>query len=81
MLNVFYNEQQTTDADTGFSPSAKKPKLLVEQWQENSEPIQVRSDFSPVSREDYYEVHERQHIDDVCECLVHNQIQQPKYHS
>ena len=65
MLNVFYNEQQTTDADTGFSPSAKKPKLLVEQWLERKEPIAVRSDFQPVTREDYYAVHEKQHIDDV----------------
>ena len=31
-LVVFYDHKQATNAETSFSPSAKKPLLLVDQW-------------------------------------------------
>ena len=71
-LKVFYNHNQATEAETSFSPSARKPKLLVEQWQERGKEIEVISDFKPVTREQYYRVHDQQHVDDILECRKDN---------
>jgi len=64
-LKVFFNEKQATEAQTSFSPSAKKPKILVEQWLETGQPIEVISDFEPATMEQFYRAHEKEHIDAV----------------
>jgi acetoin utilization deacetylase AcuC-like enzyme len=69
-LKVFINEKQSTgeDVDTSFSPSSKKPAILVKQWLETGQPIEIVSDFLPVTREHYYRVHEKDHVDAILDC-------------
>jgi acetoin utilization deacetylase AcuC-like enzyme len=72
MLKVFYNEKQCTNAETSFSPSAKKPGILVDHWLGTGQPIEVISDFSPVTKEQFYRAHEKSHIDDILSCKKDN---------
>tara|TARA_R100001244_G_scaffold25113_2_gene25328 strand:+ start:4552 stop:5463 length:912 start_codon:yes stop_codon:yes gene_type:complete len=72
MLKVFYNENQATTAETSFSPSAKKPKVLVEQWLEQKQSIEVVSDFDPVTVEQFCAVHEKRHVEGILDCLKNN---------
>ena len=67
-LKVFYNAKQATDAETSFSPSARKPKLLVERWLQEQRPIEVVSDWEPVSVEQLYKAHLQAHVDAVLAC-------------
>jgi acetoin utilization deacetylase AcuC-like enzyme len=67
-LKVFFNEKQNTTAATSFSPSAKKPAILVKQWLESKQPIEVISDFVPVTKEQFYKAHKSGHVDAVLAC-------------
>lgn len=71
-MKVFYSPNQATEAETTFSPSARKPKVLVEQWQQKGKVIEVVSDFEPVTRQQYYRVHEQDHVDAVLDCRKDN---------
>jgi len=71
-LKVFYNQNQATEAETSFSPSAKKPKILVEQWLSQGQPIDLVSLFDPVTREQFYRAHEKEHVDAILECRKDN---------
>jgi acetoin utilization deacetylase AcuC-like enzyme len=71
-LKVFYNENQSTDANTSFSPSARKPGILVKQWVDNNLPVEVVSNFLPVTKEQFYRAHERDHVDAVLGCQKNN---------
>lgn len=71
-LKVFYNEKQCTAADTNFSPSAKKPGILVQQWLDTNQDIEIVSDFVPVTKEQFYRAHEQDHIDQILACEKDN---------
>ena len=71
-LKVFFNEKQSTTAITSFSPSAKKPAILVKQWQDTDQPIEVVSDFSPVTVEQFYKAHKKDHVDAILACQKPN---------
>jgi len=71
-LKVFYNDKQATEAASSFSPSAKKPKILVNQWLENGQPIEVVSDFEPVTKKQFYLAHEKEHVDAILACEKNN---------
>lgn len=40
-LLVFYNKKQTSTENTGYSPSAKKPKLVVQAWRQLGYPVRT----------------------------------------
>lgn len=76
-LRVFYNENQVVENNQSFSPSAGKPKLLIEELQkpENTElfsQIELYSDFEPLKREDFYLAHDKTHVDDILELRKNN---------
>lgn len=63
-LKVFYDDRQSTEANVSFSPSAGKPKLVIEEW------IKKGYDFSlgevkPVTREDFYLAHNDSYINGI----------------
>ena len=60
-LQVFYDPRQTVARNKSFSPSAGKPALVVEEWLKYY-PITIRP-VKPVTREDFYLVHDRDHVD------------------
>lgn len=62
-IPVFYNPKMAV-LEQQPSPSAQKPKLLVEQWLERGFDIEV-IDFEPITREDFYTVHDKSHVDDI----------------
>lgn len=72
MLKVFYNSAQSTDKNLCESPSAGKPAKLVEQWQQQERNIELVSDFEPVTREQLYRVHAKQHVNDILDCRKEN---------
>lgn len=71
MLNVFYRKEQTANVNV-FSPSPRKPKLVVDAWiKEFGNQIEIKS-FAPVTREQLYAVHDKSHVDGVLNCIHPN---------
>ena len=64
-LVTFYNPRQNVDENDSFSPSAGKPRLVVEAYAES---LKILSDWWPVAREDIYLAHDRRHVDEVLSC-------------
>lgn len=70
-IKVFYDPRQSVAHNASFSPSAGKPEKVVAEWQKRGYPIQI-APVSPVSREDFYLVHDKQHVDDILDCKKSN---------
>lgn len=71
MLNVFYRKEQTANVNV-FSPSPRKPKLVVDAWiKEFGDQIEIKS-FDPVTREQLYAVHDKTYVDGVLSCTLPN---------
>jgi len=68
-LITFYNEKQSVAQNDSFSPSAGKPKLVVERF---GEKIKVINNWYPILKEDLYAVHEKEHVDDIFSCKKNN---------
>lgn len=66
-LKVFYDERQSVASNHGISPSAGKPLLVVQEWHRRGYDIEVAT-VTPVTREDFYLVHDRAHVDAVLDC-------------
>ena len=71
-LKVFFNLKQATNAESGFSPSAKKPKILVENWMLQGQPFGLISLFEPATKEQFYRAHEKEHVDAILACEKNN---------
>lgn len=63
-LKVFYDARQSTDKNLSFSPSAGKPALVVEEWKKRGFDFAL-ADVTPVTRDDFYRVHHKGHVDAV----------------
>ena len=64
MIPVFYRPEQSSDAAQSFSPSAGKPKLVVDDWlshPEIAQHIQIES-FAPASDELLLSAHEADYV-------------------
>lgn len=71
MINVFYRNEQTANVNV-FSPSPRKPKLVVDAWiKEFGDKIEIKS-FDPVTREQLYAVHAKDYVDGVLNCTEPN---------
>ena len=64
MLKVFYDERQNVPNNQSFSPSAGKPKLVVEEWKRKGYDFAL-GDVSPVTREDFYLAHHDSYINGI----------------
>lgn len=72
-MKVFYRPEQVASNTATFSPSAYKPKLVVEDWLAHGliQPEDIQS-FEPVSRDDLKRVHDPQMVDDVLDLKRRN---------
>lgn len=70
-LKVFYDSKQNVEKNTSFSPSAGKPSLVVKEWQRKRYEIDI-SAVTPITREDFYLVHEKNHVDQILNCKREN---------
>lgn len=73
-IKVFYRPEQNVELNKSYSPSAGKPKKVVEDWL--SEPtiadhISVES-FEPATFDDLCLAHDRKYIDALLSCKVSN---------
>ncbi len=66
---VFYRPEMVANTSS-YSKSAMKPKLFVERIQDHND-VDIRS-FEPVTREDFYLVHDRDHVDAILDCRKDN---------
>lgn len=72
-LSVFYNENQSVPAHIQLaSPSPGKPRLVVEGWLKEGRPVQIRSDFLPVTRDDFKLAHFPDFVDGILNCTEEN---------
>lgn len=64
-MHVFYNDNQSVNSSQGFSPSASKPKQLVEHWKKIGLPVNIVSDFKPLTAEQIGIAHSQNYVDEV----------------
>lgn len=63
-IPVFYDPRMLAIPEQSFSPSAEKPRQVVESWQLRQFPIDVQS-FPPVTIEALKRAHEAEYVDDI----------------
>ncbi|MEI7733523.1 MAG: histone deacetylase [Verrucomicrobiota bacterium] len=63
-MKVFYDPRQNAAKNDSFSPSASKPALVVQAWQEAGIHLDIES-FEPLSVEDISLAHDEQHVRDI----------------
>lgn len=62
-IPIFYDEKMAVN-EKQPSLSAKKPKLLVDQWLKRNLPIEIMA-VTPVTNEQFYLSHDKKHVDDI----------------
>jgi acetoin utilization deacetylase AcuC-like enzyme len=70
-LKVFYDARQVVEHNQSASPSAGKPKLVVEQWQQRGYDFEFGT-VNPITREDFYKAHAKEYVDGVLDCKINN---------
>ncbi len=66
-MKVFYNESQCVSDNVSFSPSAGKPRYVVDVFRSFPQ-VKIVSNWAPLSKEDFYLVHEPRHVNDTLLC-------------
>lgn len=69
-LPVFYTKKMVAKTQS-FSPSAGKPKAVVEYWKGLNIPICIHEP-PPVTRDDFYRAHDKGYVDDVLDLTIVN---------
>lgn len=64
-IPVFYSPHMAVDVVLS-SPSPRKPHLLLEVWQKEYAHLMDIHDVIPLTRHDFYRVHEKIHVDSIC---------------
>lgn len=76
MIRVFYNKKQTAEKNSGFSPSAGKPKLAVKSWKKLRADGKVKftmtSNFKPLTVQEIAIAHDIDHVRQILECKKPN---------
>lgn len=67
---MFYCESQVADPQR-VSPSASKPRLIVQRWRKRKFPIEIHMP-QPVSLDDLVRAHDRKYVEDVLACRASN---------
>lgn len=70
-MKVVYRDEQTAQGNTSFSPSAGKPALFTDLMKSDPD-VEIFSLWEPLTREDLYQVHDREHVDAILECRKPN---------
>lgn len=71
-MRVFYRNEQSAVGTEYFSPSPKKPALVVASWKEKFEGQFTVETFNPVTRKDLYQVHDPAYVDGVLDGRIAN---------
>mgnify|MGYP003488725140 FL=1 len=81
-LQIFYREEQTVKHNPTpdnfnypvFSPSAGKPKLVVEDYLSSglAEYVCLNDQWEPLTRQDIYLSHRKSHVDNILDCKTIN---------
>ena len=69
-LPVFYTPKQVAHI-VSFSPSAKKPSLVVESWKKLGIPIDIKEPL-PLKRDQIATAHTRSYVDRILDCEIDN---------
>ena len=69
-MKVFYDVRQNVEGNQSFSPSAKKPKLVVESWQ-SLVPMEILP-VTPVTAEELKLIHLDTYVEGVLDCSRKN---------
>lgn len=69
-LPVFYSSHMVADAQS-FSPSASKPRYVMESWRELGVPLDVQAP-APLARELLYRAHRSKYVDGVLDLAIDN---------
>lgn len=70
-IPVFFNSNMVVNKEFE-SPSPKKPLEVVQEWQKNyADQIQLH-DFLPVSKEDFYMAHSKEHVEGIFNLTIKN---------
>lgn len=69
-IDVYYSPQQISRPDSE-SPSAIKPKWVVEDWIDQNFPVRI-IEPTPVSREQIALAHDRSYVDGILDCALRN---------
>lgn len=70
-MKVLYRPEQSVDSNESLSPSAQKPGLFVEAIRSIAG-LEIDGAWDQVTREDLYQVHQRDHVDAVLDCRERN---------
>lgn len=70
-ISVYYDERQSAKMNTSFSPSAGKPKLVLESWQEKGYPIVVKP-FEKLTRKEIAAAHDYDYVKGVLDRTIPN---------
>lgn len=70
-LKVFYNENQTAEKNTSFSPSAFKPAQVLQSWRDLGLPIRV-TNFRPLTPRQIATAHDLFYVQGVLGCNIPN---------
>jgi acetoin utilization deacetylase AcuC-like enzyme len=68
-IAVFFNRKMVVDI-IFETPSPRKPLDVVEQWKERY-PVEIH-DFAPVTVEDFYLAHKKEHVDGIIDLSIKN---------
>ena len=60
-MKVFYDERQSTACNESMSPSAGKPRLVVEDWRQRGFPIEI-APVDPVTEEQLQLIHDPEYV-------------------
>jgi len=79
-MKVFYSDKQSTDKNKPSlingkyysSPSAGKPALVVKDWQDKNFPVEVISNFKPVTKDFFCLAHNKTYVDEVLSGVQNN---------
>lgn len=69
-LTIFYDERQVVDLES-FSPSAKKPKAVVESWLNIKPDLNIQS-FKPVTEGDLKLIHNPDFVENIFSLRINN---------
>lgn len=70
-IKIFYTEEMNVEIKFA-SPSPGKPKVVVKQWLENYSDLIKITSFNPIKPEQFYLVHQKQHVDNILSCKRRN---------
>lgn len=70
-MKVFYDDRQSVAHNTSFSPSAGKPRKVLESWRKLGIPFETVS-FEPLTAEEIALAHDRAFVDGVLACRKPN---------